>query len=96
MTEPRPDLVIAGELREHPASAAFAREVRRVHHRYAVEVVGAHRLCPFLRSLLTSIQTLQGLFRVRNWAHVHGIGRTVVGKMWVSRPALLMLLENEK
>jgi hypothetical protein len=49
VTEPRPDLVIAGELRDHPASATFAREVRRVHHRYAVEVVGAHRLCPFLR-----------------------------------------------
>jgi hypothetical protein len=43
------ELVLAGALRDHPAAAALAREVRRVHHRYAVEVVAAHRLCPFLR-----------------------------------------------
>ena len=39
---------IAGALRDHPLAANLANEVMRVHHRYAVEVVGAHRLCPFM------------------------------------------------
>jgi hypothetical protein len=40
---------VIGALAEHPLAAALAREVRRVHHRYAAEVVKAFRLCPFLR-----------------------------------------------
>jgi hypothetical protein len=42
-------LSIAGALREHPLAVEFGRTVERVHHRYAAEVVGAHRLCPFMR-----------------------------------------------
>lgn len=41
--------VIRGALAGHPAAPAFAREVQRVHHRYATEVVGAFRLCPFMK-----------------------------------------------
>ena len=43
-----PDPVVAGAYADHPLALCFAREVRRVHHRYAVEVVAAFRLCPFL------------------------------------------------
>jgi len=39
---------IAGALRDHPLASDLAKEVMRVHHRYATEVVGAHRLCPFM------------------------------------------------
>jgi hypothetical protein len=42
-------LTIAGTLSHHPAAPALAAEVERVHHRYAREVVGAFRLCPFMR-----------------------------------------------
>lgn len=41
--------VVRGALAGHPAASALAREVWRVHHRYAVEVVGAFRLCPFMK-----------------------------------------------
>lgn len=41
--------LLLGPLRAHPAAPAFAAEVVRVHKRYAVEVVAAYRLCPFLR-----------------------------------------------
>jgi hypothetical protein len=41
--------VIRGALAGHPAAEALAREVWRVHHRYAVEVVGAFRLCPHMK-----------------------------------------------
>ena len=41
--------LLFGPLRAHPAASAFADEVVRVHRRYAVEVVAANRLCPFLR-----------------------------------------------
>lgn len=41
--------LLFGPLRAHPAAEAFAGEVVRVHRRYAVEVVAAHRLCPFVR-----------------------------------------------
>ncbi|MCC6522508.1 MAG: hypothetical protein IT373_07590 [Polyangiaceae bacterium] len=40
--------VVAGALASHPLAAAFAAEVRRVHHRYAVEVVSGYRLCPHI------------------------------------------------
>jgi hypothetical protein len=45
---------IAGEFAGHPAAAALAREVLRVHHRYASEVVKAFGLCPFLRDAETA------------------------------------------
>ena len=45
---------IAGALRDHPLASALANEVMRVHHRYAVEVVGAHRLCPFMNDPATA------------------------------------------
>lgn len=38
-----------GALAKHPAAQAFAREVLRVHRRYATEVVGAYSLCPFMK-----------------------------------------------
>lgn len=41
--------LLFGPLRAHPVAVPFAAEVVRVHKRYAVEVVAAHRLCPFLR-----------------------------------------------
>lgn len=41
--------LLFGPLRAHPVAPALAAEVVRVHKRYAVEVVAAHRLCPFLR-----------------------------------------------
>jgi hypothetical protein len=41
-------LVIAGAEAGDPAAAGLAREVRRVHLRYAREVVAAHGLCPFV------------------------------------------------
>lgn len=40
---------IFGALASHPQAAAFAAEVERVHRRYAEEIVGAFRLCPFFR-----------------------------------------------
>lgn len=43
------ELAIRGALRDHSAAAALAAEVQRVHRRYAVEVVAAFGLCPFLR-----------------------------------------------
>ena len=43
--------LVFGSMREHPAAAAFAREVVRVHRRYATEIVAAHRLCPFVRDV---------------------------------------------
>jgi hypothetical protein len=39
-------------LADHPSAEAFAREVMRVHVRYA-ELVARHRLCPFLRDVET-------------------------------------------
>lgn len=41
--------LLLGPLRRHPAAEAFAAEVVRVHKRYALEVVAAYKLCPFLR-----------------------------------------------
>jgi hypothetical protein len=43
--------LLFGPLRSHPAAAAFATEVVRVHRRYATEVVAAYRLCPFVRDV---------------------------------------------
>lgn len=43
--------LLFGPLRQHPAAAAFAREVVRVNRRYATEVVQAHKLCPFVRDV---------------------------------------------
>lgn len=37
---------LVGALANHPAAAAFAAEVQRVHRRYALEAVGAFGLCP--------------------------------------------------
>ncbi len=45
----RHDPTLVGELGGHSAAAEFALEVRRVHYRYANEVVKAFKLCPFLR-----------------------------------------------
>jgi hypothetical protein len=42
-------LEVSGKLSTHPLGGAFAREVFRVHRRYAVEVVAAFALCPFVR-----------------------------------------------
>jgi len=42
------DVVIAGRMAAHPHALELAREVRRVHHRYAVEVVARYKLCPFM------------------------------------------------
>lgn len=39
---------MVGAWAEHPRAAAFGREVRRVHHRYAEEVVAHFSLCPFM------------------------------------------------
>jgi hypothetical protein len=43
--------LLFGPLRDHPAALPFAREVVRVHRRYATEVVAARRLCPFVRDV---------------------------------------------
>ena len=45
--------VLRGKLANHPLAAAFAREVERVHRRYATEAILAFRLCPFLRDAET-------------------------------------------
>lgn len=37
-----------GPLAEHPRAEQFVQEVRRVHHRYAEEVVAHFSLCPFM------------------------------------------------
>jgi hypothetical protein len=42
-------LEFSGTLSGHPLAGAFAREVFRVHRRYAVEIVAAFELCPFVR-----------------------------------------------
>lgn len=41
--------LLFGPLRGHPAAIPFAEQVVRVHRRFAVEVVAAHRLCPFVK-----------------------------------------------
>jgi hypothetical protein len=41
--------VVRGELAWHAAAPRLAAEVRRIHGRYADEVVAHYRLCPFLR-----------------------------------------------
>ncbi len=41
-------ITLLGELRTHEVAAELAEVVRRVHHRYATEVVGAFGLCPFM------------------------------------------------
>ncbi len=51
-TSPGPE--IAGALADHPAARALAAEVLRIHRRYADEVVGAFRLCPFFRDAESS------------------------------------------
>jgi hypothetical protein len=43
---------LRGGLADHPSAEAFAREVLRVHIRYA-DLVARHRLCPFLRDVET-------------------------------------------
>jgi hypothetical protein len=45
---------LLGTLAAHPLAAAFAAEVQRVHRRYANEVVGAFRLCPFMKDADTA------------------------------------------
>lgn len=45
--------VVRGELAHHPEAPRFAAEVRRVHGRYADEVVAHYRLCPFMRDAAT-------------------------------------------
>jgi hypothetical protein len=40
---------ISGSLADHPRAREFAEQVQRVHRRYADEIVGAFRLCPFFR-----------------------------------------------
>lgn len=42
---------IIGGLSGHAAARGLAREVQRVHHRYASEVVKAFQLCPFLHDV---------------------------------------------
>jgi hypothetical protein len=42
-------LTIIGELGSHEQAPAFAEVVRRVHHRYATEIVGEFALCPFMK-----------------------------------------------
>ncbi len=49
MTAPSP--LLFGSLHQHPLALAFANEVVRVNSRYAVEVVSAHKLCPFVRDV---------------------------------------------
>lgn len=49
--------VVRGELSGHPEAARFAAEVRRIHGRYADEVVARYRLCPFLRDAETGFGT---------------------------------------
>ena len=49
-TEP----ILAGPLADHPLARDFAEVVREVHHRYAAEVVGAFRLCPFMKDPATA------------------------------------------
>lgn len=44
-----PPPTVGGSLRDHPEAEAFAQVVQQVHHRYANEVVGAFRLCPFMQ-----------------------------------------------
>jgi hypothetical protein len=41
--------VLRGALAGHPVAKAFAAEILRVHTRYAVEVVDAFSLCPFMK-----------------------------------------------
>jgi hypothetical protein len=43
--------LVRGRLASHPAAHAFAREVMRIHKRYATEVVQAFALCPFVRDV---------------------------------------------
>lgn len=43
--------LLFGRLASHPAAGTFAREVVRVNRRYAIEIVAAHRLCPFVRDV---------------------------------------------
>lgn len=45
--------VVRGELAHHPEALRLAAEVRRVHGRYADEVVARYRLCPFMRDAAT-------------------------------------------
>lgn len=40
---------IIGELSSAACAQTFSEVVRRVHHRYATEVVDAYRLCPFMK-----------------------------------------------
>jgi len=47
------DTLLRGPLRGHPAAAALATEVVRIHRRYATEIVAENRLCPFLRDVDT-------------------------------------------
>jgi len=42
---------VFGLLATHPQAMPFAREVLRIHRRYAAEVVSAFGLCPFLRDV---------------------------------------------
>lgn len=41
--------IVAGSLADHPVARPFAEVIQQVHHRYATEVVGAFRLCPFMK-----------------------------------------------
>ncbi len=53
MAVPEP-VVLVGELADHPAARALALEVRRIHDRYAREIVQGYGLCPFLRDADTA------------------------------------------
>lgn len=46
--------ILAGPLADHPLARDFARAIQQVHHRYATEVVGAFRLCPFMKDPATA------------------------------------------
>ena len=45
---------IVGSLASHPLAAALAAEVQRLHRRYANEIVGTFRLCPFMKDADTA------------------------------------------
>jgi hypothetical protein len=57
--------VVLGPLRAHALAPAFAREVARVHARYAVEVVAAWGLCPFLKDPATAFGTFAVMLDTR-------------------------------
>src|SRR5215471_8985480 len=57
-------LAVEGALGRHPMAEAFAREAFRLHRRYAIEIVSAFRLCPFVRSGGDAVEAAFGRFCV--------------------------------